>query len=116
MQKISTVEERRNGGRGPRLGGINMKKLQCVGLTVLCVTLLALLCGASAAWAQDVTATISGTVSDPSNAAVVGATATAKSVERGVTYTAVTNEAGLYRISQLPVGSYELRVEKQGFQ
>ena len=93
-----------------------MKKLQCVGLTVLCVTLLALLCGASAAWAQDVTATISGTVSDPSNAAVVGATATAKSVERGVTYTAVTNEAGLYRISQLPVGSYELRVEKQGFQ
>src|SRR5580693_246681 len=116
MQKISTVEERRNGGRGPRLGGINMKKLQSVGLTILCVTLLALLCGASAAWAQDVTATITGTVTDPSGGAVVGANVTAKSVERGVTYTAVTNEAGLYRILQLPVGNYELRLEKPGFQ
>jgi hypothetical protein len=93
-----------------------MKKLQCVGLTILCVTLLALLCGASAAWAQDVTATITGTVTDPSGAAVVGANVTAKFVERGVTYTAVTNEAGLYRVSQLPVGNYELRVEKEGFQ
>src|SRR5580693_3811827 len=116
MQKISTVEERRNGGRGPRLGGINMKKLQSVGLTILCVTLLALLCGANRAWAQDVTATITGTVTDPSGAAVVGATVTAKSVERGLTYAEVTNEAGLYRISQLPVGNYELRVEKEGFQ
>ena len=37
-------------------------------------------------------------------------------MERGITYTAVSNESGLYRISQLPVGNYELRVEKQGFQ
>ena len=51
-----------------------------------------------------------------SGAAVAGATVTAKSVERGITYTAVSNDAGLYRISQLPVGNYELRVEKQGFQ
>jgi hypothetical protein len=93
-----------------------MKKLQSVGLTILCVTLLALLCGANRAWAQDVTATITGTVTDPSGAAVVGATVTAKSVERGLTYAEVTNEAGLYRISQLPVGNYELRVEKEGFQ
>src|SRR5271167_2728823 len=113
---ISIVAERRNGGRGPRLGGINMKKLQSLGLCTLCVTLLALLCGANAAWAQDVTASIYGTVTDPSGAAIVGATVTAKSVERGVTFTATTSEAGLYRISQLPVGNYDLRVEKQGFQ
>jgi hypothetical protein len=93
-----------------------MKKLQSVGLTILCVTLLALLCGANRAWAQDVTATISGTVTDPSGAAVVGATVTVKSVERGVTYKAGTTEGGLYSISQLPVGNYELRVEKEGFQ
>jgi hypothetical protein len=93
-----------------------MKRLQSVGLTILCVTLLTLLCGANRAWAQDVTATITGTVTDPSGAAVIGATATVKSVERGVTYTAASNEAGLYRVSQLPVGNYELRVEKEGFQ
>jgi hypothetical protein len=93
-----------------------MKKLQSLGLILLCMTLLALLCGAHAAWAQDVTASIFGTVTDPTGAAVAGANVTAKSVERGVTYTAVTNETGLYRISQLPVGNYELRVEKPGFQ
>jgi hypothetical protein len=95
---------------------MDMKKVQSLGLVILCITLLALLCGAHAAWAQDVTASIYGTVTDATGAAVVGANVTAKSVERGVTYTAVTNETGLYRISQLPVGNYELRVEKQGFQ
>src|SRR5437879_11374164 len=52
---------------------------------------------------------------DPTGAAIVGATVTAKSVERGLSYPAVTNESGIYRIVQLPVGSYELKVEKPGF-
>ncbi|HEY1678506.1 MAG TPA: TonB-dependent receptor [Candidatus Sulfotelmatobacter sp.] len=67
------------------------------------------------AWGQEVTASITGTVSDPSGAAVAGANVTATSVERGITYTAATNDSGLYRISQLPVGSYSLKVEKGGF-
>ncbi|MGC1415340.1 MAG: carboxypeptidase regulatory-like domain-containing protein [Candidatus Acidiferrum sp.] len=92
-----------------------MKKLQSVGLSILCVALLALMCGANAAWAQDVTATVTGTVTDASGAAIVGANITVTSVDRGVTYTAVTNADGLYRISQLPVGNYELKVEKSGF-
>ncbi|MGC1620147.1 MAG: TonB-dependent receptor [Candidatus Acidiferrum sp.] len=92
-----------------------MKRLQSVGLSILWVALLALLSGANAAWAQDVTATITGTVTDASGAAIAGANITATSVERGVTYRAVTNGDGLYRISQLPVGNYELKVEKSGF-
>lgn len=67
------------------------------------------------AWSQEVTASITGGISDPSGAAVAGATVTAHSTERGLTYTAVTNESGLYRISQLPVGTYDLKVEKSGF-
>ncbi len=67
------------------------------------------------AWSQEVTASITGTVTDPSGAAVPGATVTATSVERGLNYTAVTNDSGLYRIAQLPVGSYSLKVEKSGF-
>jgi hypothetical protein len=66
-------------------------------------------------WAQEVTASITGTVVDPSGAAVTGATVTATSVERGIAYTAQTNDSGLYRISQLPVGSYDLKIEKTGF-
>ena len=67
------------------------------------------------AWGQEVTASITGTVTDPSGAAMVGATVTATSQERGLTYTGVTNDSGLYRIAQLPVGTYGLKVEKSGF-
>ena len=66
-------------------------------------------------WAQEVTASITGTVTDPSGAAVTGATLTATSAERGIVYTATTNDSGLYRLSELPVGIYDLKVKKDGF-
>jgi carboxypeptidase family protein len=84
-------------------------------LVLASLTPVLLLCGASSAFAQEVTASITGTVTDPSGAAVSGATVTAKSVERGLVNTAVTNDSGIYRIAQLPVGTYELKVEKPGF-
>lgn len=93
-----------------------MKKLQSVALALCCLALVVLICGANVTLAQDVTATITGTVTDPSGAAIVGANVTAKSVERGTSFTAVSNDSGIYRISQLPVGNYDLRVEKTGFQ
>src|SRR5437879_6567383 len=108
-------EEKRLDGRRLRIGGMNMRKMKSLGLGLVVMTLVALLCSANPAWGQDVTASITGTVSDPSGAAVVGATVTAKSVERGITYTAVSNDSGIYRIAQHPVGSYELKVEKTGF-
>ena len=82
----------------------------------LCCLALVLLFGANCTFAQEVTATITGTVTDASGAAVVGATITAKSVERGISYTGITNDAGIYRILSLPVGQYDMRVEKTGFQ
>ncbi len=66
-------------------------------------------------WGQEVTASIVGTVADPSGAALPGATVTATSQERGQTYKALTNDSGLYRIAQLPVGAYVVKVEKGGF-
>src|SRR5215831_9855490 len=66
-------------------------------------------------WGQEVTASVTGTVTDPGGAALPGATVTATSQERGQTYVAVTNDTGLYRIAQLPAGSYALKVEKKGF-
>jgi hypothetical protein len=67
------------------------------------------------AWGQAVTASITGTVTDPSGASVPGATVAATSVERGIVYTATTNDSGLYLIANLTVGSYTLKVEKSGF-
>jgi hypothetical protein len=77
--------------------------------------LMALAGAVRSAWSQEVTASITGTVTDPSGAVVAGATVTATSQERGLTYTAVSNDSGLYRIGQLPVGTYSLKVEKSGF-
>ncbi len=82
---------------------------------VVLVVLAALFGFTMPAWSQEVTASITGTVTDPSGAAVAGATITATSQERGLSYTAVTNDSGLYRIGQLPVGTYSLKVEKSGF-
>jgi len=93
-----------------------MRKMQSLGWGLVYLTLLTLLCTANPARGQDVTAAITGTVTDPSGGAVVGATVTAKSVERGTVFKAESNEAGIYRIAQLPVGNYDLRVEKDGFQ
>jgi len=93
-----------------------MKSWQSMVLALCCLTLALLVGGANVAIAQEVTATITGTVTDQSGAAVVGATATAKSVERGTTYTSETNDAGIYRIPALPIGKYDLRIEKTGFQ
>src|SRR5258708_3535610 len=86
--------------------------------TALCCSVLLLVMVAGAfnyGWSQEVTASITGTISDQSGAAVSGATVTATSQERGQTYTGATNDSGLYRIVQLPVGSYAIKVEKTGF-
>src|SRR5687768_16218386 len=65
-------------------------------------------------WAQ-VTATIRGSVKDNSGAVVPGATITVRHVETGLTRTVDSDDAGNYRLPGLPVGPYEVRVEKTGF-
>ncbi len=62
-----------------------------------------------------VDATISGRVQDPSAASVGGATVAVKNVETGTTRSVPTDETGTYRVLSLPVGTYEVRVEKSGF-
>src|SRR5258708_20734287 len=93
-----------------------MRKMQSLGLGLVFVALVALLCSASPAWGQDVTATITGTVADPSGAPIVGATVTAKDTDRGTVHTTQTNEGGVYNIVRISVGAYELKVEMKGFQ
>ena len=93
-----------------------MKSWQSIALALCCLALALLIGGANVAVAQEVTATITGTVTDPSGAAISDAAVTAKSVERGTTFTAQSNESGIYRLSQLPAGTYDLKIEKAGFQ
>jgi len=71
---------------------------------------------AHTASAQEVTASIVGTITDPSGSAINGAAVTATSTERGTVWTAQTSDSGAYTLTRLPVGSYAVKVEAQGFQ
>jgi hypothetical protein len=70
---------------------------------------------AAAAFAQTPTGIISGRVTDPQGAAVVGATVkiTEKGTNREIVTT--TNGEGLYEARNLPPGPYNVRVEQAGF-
>jgi carboxypeptidase family protein len=63
-----------------------------------------------------VSASISGFISDPSGAAVPSANVTATNKETGVLRTARSDDVGRYLIVALPVGLYEVKVSKPGFQ
>jgi hypothetical protein len=62
-----------------------------------------------------VSAILSGTVTDQSSAVVSGVTVTVKSVDTGAVRATSTDDFGLYRVFSLPVGEYEIRGQKPGF-
>ena len=79
-------------------------------------TLLVMLCLLSlVAWAQQNTGSLSGTVADQTAGAVPVATVTATHLDTGLKTTTVTTSAGVYVFASLPVGMYEVSVEKAGF-
>ena len=77
--------------------------------------LLALLLAAGTSYAQEVTASASGVVTDPSGSPVPEAKVSAKDLDRGSTFSAVTNPSGFYSMPRLPIGKYEFRAEIAGF-
>ncbi|MEK7833189.1 MAG: carboxypeptidase-like regulatory domain-containing protein, partial [Acidobacteriota bacterium] len=65
--------------------------------------------------AQGIRATVTGRVTDPSGAVVVGAKVTIINTGTNETRTVQTNEAGEYTVPQIQPGDYSLSVERQGF-
>ena len=82
-------------------------------ITTLIAGMLCLAAGA--AYAQEVSAGITGRVTDPSGSVIVGATVTAKDEARGTEWPTVTNEDGIYAFPRIPAGTYTLKVEAKGF-
>jgi Carboxypeptidase regulatory-like domain len=62
-----------------------------------------------------VSANLSGIITDQSGAAVSGASVIATNLDTGLSRAASTDQTGGYRLFALPVGSYEVRVTKDGF-
>src|SRR4051794_3630241 len=65
---------------------------------------------------QRTTATISGTLTDPTGAVVPGAQVTVTEMATGAVVTAQANNDGFYVLSSLSPGTYRLKVEQEGFQ
>ena len=76
---------------------------------------LALALAAPVAMAQQTTGNISGRIVDDQGAAIPGVTVTGRNVQTGFTRTDVSDGEGVYRLTALPVGSYDITAELQGF-
>lgn len=88
-----------------------LKKI--ISLSAAMLFLLALLCAPTLA--QQITATLTGTITDPNGAVVPGATVTATSTETGQSRSNTTDDEGRYTIPFLPPGTYNVSVEGTGF-
>jgi hypothetical protein len=86
-----------------------MKKLQ---FCLVYFSLLVLVLGAAA---QVQNGQFTGTVADPSGAALANAKVTVTNMGTNLSVTSTTNETGLYTIKELPVGTYRITAEAKGF-
>src|SRR5215471_17372048 len=69
-----------------------------------------------AVFAQEITGSIAGSVTDANGAGVSGATVTFTDVDKKtVVRTATTKEQGDYSVPLLPVGTYDITVEAKNF-
>jgi len=77
---------------------------------------LFVLCLSWASFGQNITATLTGTVTDPSGSAVTGATVTIHSNSTNTDVSkAKTDPSGVYTATDLPVGTYTVTVNASGF-
>ena len=67
-------------------------------------------------WAQGIYATLTGVVSDPSQAVVTNVKVTLRNVQSGSLRDTVTNNDGYFTFASVPVGSYEMTLEAKGFE
>ncbi len=91
--------------------------LAFLGLVVLtvCLTFALLGLGVTPANAQVSKGSISGSVTDPQGAIVLGASINAVSKDTNQRSTTESDSAGLFRLSLLPPGTYRVEIAKQGF-
>lgn len=75
-----------------------------------------LVCASQGMAQGETTSAIVGQVTDPSGAAMPGATVTITSQDTGFKRSAITDEAGRFSFPQLKPGTYSVGVEAQGFE
>src|SRR5579864_8569699 len=80
----------------------------------LLLAMLLVLISCVAAWAQT-NGSITGTVKDPSGAAIAGANVVITNTDQGINRQMATNSSGDYNEASLPPGKYDIAVTAAGF-
>ena len=80
-------------------------------MKALVILLLVSVCS----WAQSITGALSGTVTDPSGAAIVKASVLLRHTATGAERSSESNEAGRFFFGSLQPGAYTLAIEAPGF-
>ncbi len=78
-------------------------------------TLILLFLTLSSVFAQSTSGTITGLVTDPSGAVVVGAAVEIRELSSNRAVRTATSDAGIYTLPNLPIGLYEIKISLQGF-
>jgi hypothetical protein len=86
-----------------------------LGLGVLVTGFLLALSLAPAAFAQNITASVRGTVMDEQGAAIAGADVTITNTDTGYSRSEKSDKDGSYNFPSLPIGRYTLSVTMEGF-
>jgi len=82
---------------------------------VFAFVVLALVLASGAAWAQEATGKIVGTVTDPKGGVIPGAKVTVTNIATDVRQETVTDKDGYFQVLSLPIGNYRVTVEHEGF-
>lgn len=67
------------------------------------------------AYGQNDRATVTGTITDPTGAIITGAHVSLTEVATGTSFTGTANNKGIYAVHGLPVGTYTLTIQRDGF-
>ncbi len=86
-----------------------MKRLQ------FCLAVFAVLALTFSAFAQVQNGQFTGTVTDPTGAAIANAKVTVSNPATDLNLTTTTNSSGNYTVKEVPIGTYKLTVEAAGF-
>ena len=84
--------------------------------TLRTILLAALVVGTAGRLSAQAIGSIRGTVVDTSQAIINGATVLATNSATGVSRSEVSNQDGIFVFPDLPIGTYQLQISKNGFQ
>ncbi len=93
--------------------GVNCLMVKTLRIAFVAVFLVSL---AGMAHAQSIYATLSGVVTDPTQAVIPGVKVTLTNTASGDVRNTVTNAEGFYTFAGIPVGTYDVSFESSGFQ